>query len=110
MKKTDIVTVVCYGKEEKAKTSNKVINVLMDELGVEVGEKFNILGSGCNPYYFNNNGILFDCNNQKRNELIYDLVYQVYEIEKLPKPKKMTLKEIEKELGYSIEIVEGEWR
>ena len=66
---------------------NKVIETLMNELGVKVNEKFNIIGSKYNPYYFDKNSKLNDRDDACCKALIYDLIHGIKKIEKLPQGK-----------------------
>lgn len=94
--------------EEKKMTRNKVINTLMEELGVEVGEEFEIAGwDGTSPYHFNEDGELIDSYNLDSEPELLGLIYKRSTIKKVKKPeaKEMTVAEIEKELGYAIKVV-----
>lgn len=93
-------------EEEKKMTSNAVINMLMKVLGVEVGEKFNVSDSFCNPFHFRENGWLIDRNGTIRTETFGAIAMGLRNIQKIP-VKEMTFEEIEKELGYKIKIVAG---
>lgn len=92
--------------EEKKRTSNVVTNVLMDVLGVEVGEEFNVPASMHNPFYFREDGKLVDKEGLIRIDTFGELAMGIRDIQKIS-AKEMTLEEIEKELGYKIKIVAG---
>lgn len=96
-----------YIEEKDKMTSNKVINVLMKELGVEVGELFNIESSIYNPFYFDEHGNLFDKNGDSKEGFIGYLALGEYNIQKVV-VKEMTVAEIEKELGYKIKVISEE--
>lgn len=88
--------------EEKKMTG---FEVLLKHWGIEVGEKFNIKESDCNPYYFDKDGDLYDCDDDIRNEdWAWEIVTECANIEKI-KVKEMTIADIEKELGYAIKVV-----
>lgn len=58
-------------------------------LGVEVGERFNIVDQSCNPYLFDEGYNLIDMEYYTRNGLIRGLIIGDLKIEKLPwKPKE----------------------
>lgn len=88
--------------EEKEMTG---FEVLLKHWGIEVGEKFNIKGSECNPYYFDKDGNLYDCDDDIRiKDWAWAIVTGCANIEKI-KVKEMTIADIEKELGYAIKVV-----
>lgn len=62
---------------------------VLEILGVEVGELFNIKGFAMNPYQFDEEYNLIDMEFYVRNGFIRGLIIGKYEIEKLPwKPKE----------------------
>lgn len=78
--------------------------VLLKHWGIEVGEKFKIKGSGCNPYYFDKDGNLYDCDDDIRNnDWAWDIVTGCAKIQKI-EVKEMTMEEICKALGYDVKI------
>lgn len=82
--------------------------VLLKHWGLKVGEKFNIEGDNYNPYYFNESGNMFDCDDDKRDSYnVWKIVTGRSKIEKI-KVKEMTIADIEKELGYAIKVVKEE--
>lgn len=86
---------------------NKYVEQLMKDLDLQVGEKFNVLGHDFNPYCFDENGKLYDCDNSYLSCLyIFDLMEGVMKIEKIPqKPKSVyDLKEGD---GYFVLCEEG---
>ena len=96
--------------EEKQMTGNKVIDLLMEELGVEVDEEFEIVAGFFNPYHFDKNGNLINKDGDKVRSWIGELTYGDTTIKKISEPeiKEMTIAEIEKELGYAIKVVKEE--
>lgn len=89
-------------------TNNKLIDALMEELGVEVGEEFNIKEYMPNPFHFNESGNLINGLGNTVNDLIGIIIIKKPDIEKIP-VKEMTVSEIEKELGHKIKII-PEWK
>lgn len=88
--------------EEKKMTGNKVINVLMEELGVEIDEEFEIEGyTQYSPYHFNKRGELRDKNIHASSVELLEIICNNAKIQKIHKleTKEMTIEEIEKELG-----------
>lgn len=81
-------------------TGNEVIDLLMEKLGVEIGEEFEIIGSGCSPFHFRTDGKLVDKDGFKWSSHIGFLAFGIYEIKKIPKPeiKEMTVAELEETL------------
>jgi len=62
---------------------------VLEMLGLEVEELFNIIGADCNPYLFDEEYNLLDAEYYIRNGFIRGLIIGKYEIEKLPwKPKE----------------------
>lgn len=93
--------------EEKEKmTSNAVVNLLMDILGVKVGEEFNVPISRNGPFHFREDGCLVDCKGSIRRDIFGEIAMGICSIQKVP-IKEMTFEEIERELGYKIKIVAG---
>ena len=88
--------------EEKKMTGNKVIDLLMQGLGIEVDEEFIIKGDyeEYSPHHFNAKGELRDRNGYGCGNELTDLIYGKAEIKKIPKPeiKEMTVAELEKAL------------
>lgn len=93
-------------EEEKKMTSNAVTNMLMEILGVEVGEEFNTPISSNGPFHFREDGCLIDCKGSIRADIFGKIAMGLCSIQKIP-VKEMTLEEIERELGYKIKIVAG---
>lgn len=91
-------------KEEKKMTSNEVTNALMNVLGVEVEEKFNVPTSTSSPFHFRKDGRLIDCNGSIREDIFGGIAMGTRKINKIS-IKEMTVSEIEKELGYKIKVV-----
>ena len=81
-------------------TGNKVIDTLMEELGVEVDEEFEIIGSIYNPYKITEKGSLIDRDGDKRTDPLVWLILGEREIRKIPKPKikETTVAELEEAL------------
>lgn len=91
--------------EEKEKmTSNVVTNALMDMLGVEVGEWFDVPIPSGGPFRFREDGCLVDRKGSIRKDIFGQIAMGLCSIQKIP-VKEMTLEEIERELGYKIKIV-----
>ena len=62
---------------------------VLEMLGVEVGEKFNIKGFALNPYQFDEEYNLINMEFYEKNRLVQELLIGRIEIEKLPwKPKE----------------------
>ena len=87
----DDVNVELVEKKEmdKKTTGNKVIDVLMEELGVKINEEFNIEGQLYNPYHFNEKGELRDRDDDDSHGELGRLVQKKLSIEKIPKHKKL---------------------
>lgn len=81
-------------------TGNKVIDVLIEELGVEVNEEFEIIGSIYSPYKITEKGYLIDSDGDERTDPLVWLIRGEREIRKIPKPevKEMTVAELEEAL------------
>lgn len=88
--------------EEKKMTGNKVIDLLMQGLGIEVDEEFMIKGDyeEYSPHHFNVKGELRDKNGNPSKGELMGLIYGKSEIKKIPKPeiKEMTVAELEEAL------------
>lgn len=86
---------------------SEVMRALMRNLGVEIGEEFNIKDTPYNPYHFEEAGFLIDRDRDTcSSDVIGDLVLGRKSIEKIP-VKEMTIAEIEKALGYRVKVVKG---
>ena len=96
--------------EQRKMTGNRVIDVLMEELGVEIGEEFEIEDALFNPYRIRKDGYLVSRDGDISWFCLAELVLGERTIKKIPKPeiKEMTIAEIEKELGYAIKVVKEE--
>lgn len=57
---------------------------LAEVLGVEIGEKFDVIGDGFNPYYVDADGRLRDCDNSHRAFIIEKLINHPELIKRLP--------------------------
>lgn len=81
-------------------TGNEIIDLLMKKLRVEIDEKFEIIGSFYNPYKITEKGFLIDCEGDKRNDILVQLILGQRTIKKIPKPeiKEMTVAELEEAL------------
>lgn len=78
--------------------------LLLNYWGIKVGEKFNIEGERYNPYYFDDDGYLFDCCDDDAQYQFVKLLTGKCKIQKI-EAREMTIAEIEKELGYTIKVV-----
>jgi predicted nuclease of restriction endonuclease-like (RecB) superfamily len=59
---------------------DKILNIF----NVEVGQRFNIIDRPYNPYYFDERFYLIDCaGGVNKVFLLNDLIYGVYEIERI---------------------------
>lgn len=63
--------------------TERVMNVIAEELGVEMGEAFDIIGSTNNPYVIKTSG-LYDCNGDPSSHDLESLIIGRYDIKKLP--------------------------
>lgn len=81
-------------------TGNEIIDCLMKKLRVEINEEFEIIGSFYNPYKITGKGFLIDCEGDKRNDILIQLILGQRTIKKIPKPeiKEMTVAELEEAL------------
>lgn len=76
-------------KKKEENKMNKYVKMLMEDLGVKVGELFNIKTSNCNPYHFSEKGKLRDCNGVHSTGELLKLMNEgkdvIEKIEVLPK-------------------------
>lgn len=81
-------------------TGNEIIDLLMEKLGVEIDEEFEIIGSIYNPYKITEKGSLIDRDGDERTDLLAELILGRRTIKKIPKPeiKEMTVAELEEAL------------
>jgi len=83
---------------------------VLEMLGLEVEELFNIIGADCNPYLFDEEYNLLDAEYYIRNGFIRGLIIGKYEIEKLPyKPKSGDVYFIVKHEGTDLDRVGCIW-
>ena len=81
-------------------TGNEIIDCLMKKLGVEINGEFEVIGSFYNPCKITEKGFLIDCEGDKRNDILVQLILGQRTIKKIPKPeiKEMTVAELEEAL------------
>lgn len=81
-------------------TGNEIIDLLMKKLGVEIDEEFEVIRSIYNPCKITEKGFLIDCDGDKRNDILVELILGQRTIKKIPKPeiKEMTVAELEEAL------------
>lgn len=89
-------------------TGNEIIDLLMKKLDVKIDEEFEIELGCLSPYHFDKNGILINSCGDATKAWIAEMIYGEVEIKKIPKPKEMTMQELEKALGYPVKIVKEE--
>ena len=81
-------------------TGNEIIDLLMKKLGVAINEEFEVIRSIYNPCKITEKGFLIDCDGDKRNDILVELILGQRTIKKIPKPeiKEMTVAELEEAL------------
>lgn len=65
---------------------------ILEIIGVEIGEPFNITGYKYNPYVFDDNYNLIDKDGDKRENLIFDILWEDLKIEKIPEDPNADIK------------------
>lgn len=79
---------------------NKYIKILMEDLNLEVHEKFEIVKGAHNPYFFGSDGLLYDADYDIRVDMISDLVYGICEVKKIMDKQTLNILESAKSKGY----------
>lgn len=84
----------------------EIVKKIMEVYDIKMNEKFNMLiGRNFQSFYIDKNYRLIGEDGEEWQRLMAFL-YNPERIRKIP-TKRMTLKEIEEELGYKVEIVDG---
>lgn len=78
--------------QEFADGNRSLKEKVLEIIGVKVGEKFNISGSSYNPFYFDEDYEMRDCDGDRCTIKVIDILWRNSKIEKLPEDPNVEVK------------------